>query len=412
MNLTHRITLTLLLTLLIPPVAAICTTPAAERAIPAISLTLVAEGVHQPVAISHAGDGSGRLFVAEQSGRIRIITAGEELDPQPLLDLRDRVVSGGERGLLGLAFHPGFAQNRRFFVHYTAEIDGRLYNRISQFNLAGDGYADAASEEILLAIHQPYSNHNGGQIAFGADGYLYIAIGDGGSANDPLNAGQRLDTLLGKILRIDIDRRTPPLAYAIPADNPLANRNDQRGEIWAWGLRNPWRFSFDRLTGQLWAADVGQNAVEEINIIQRGGNYGWRVMEGNICTPGVNPNCDPAPYQAPIHTYRHDKGRSITGGYVYRGHAIPGLCGSYIFGDFVSQAIWAIRHDGKSVVQSRTLFDPRALWRLPFDWLRDQELLVSTFGEDEAGEILVASYTQGRIYRLSAAESTSKAKHP
>jgi glucose/arabinose dehydrogenase len=249
-------------------------------------------------------------------------------------------------------------------------------------------------------IKQPWGNHNGGQLAFGPDGYLYIATGDGGAGNDPNNNGQNRNTLLGTILRIDVDRRDGERAYGIPPDNPFVNTPGARPEIWAWGLRNPWRFSFDRLTGELYAADVGQDDVEEIDIIERGRNYGWRIMEGNICTPGVNPDCKPQGLTPPIYTYDHAVGRSITGGYVYRGQRFAELCGVYLYGDFVSQAIWGLRVKNGKVMQHKTLFAARSLLRLAVDYFRDDGLLISSFGEDEAGEVYVASYESGRVYRI------------
>jgi glucose/arabinose dehydrogenase len=227
-------------------------------------------------------------------------------------------------------------------------------------------------------------------------------VGDGGSANDPNNNGQNLATLLGTILRIDVNRRDSGLAYAIPKDNPFVNRQGARGEIWAYGLRNPWRFSFDRLTGELYAADVGQDAVEEINIIEKGKNYGWRIMEGPICTPDVDPDCNKQGLELPVYSYDHGVGRSITGGYVYRGEAIPDLCGAYIYGDFVSQALWAVRIENGKVLAQKTLFQPRSALRLAIDYFDDDSLLISTFGEDQAGEIYLASYQSGRIYKIVA----------
>ncbi len=382
-----------------PALAAPCHAPDSLTTIPDIKLQLAVDGLDNPVAISHAGDGSGRLFILEQEGVIRVVHDGKLLK-QAFLDIRNRVVDGGEKGLLGIAFHPRFKQNGRFYLNYTTDHDG-LTTVIAEFRVNKNGQADAASERILLLIKQPWGNHNGGQLAFGPDGYLYIATGDGGSGNDPRNNGQNLNTLLGAILRIDVDRSDAGRAYGIPPDNPYTNKSPARPEIWAWGLRNPWRFSFDRLTGELYAADVGQDDVEEIDIINKGHNYGWRIMEGNICTPGVNPNCNAQGFTLPIYTYNHSVGRSITGGYVYRGKRFAELCGVYLYGDFVNQAIWGLRYKNGKVIQHKTLFTARSIFRLAVDYFTDDGLLISTFGEDEEGEIYVASYESGRVYRIA-----------
>jgi glucose/arabinose dehydrogenase len=260
--------------------ALLCLTPIAcaadEPALP-VELVPVAENLERPVFITHAGDGSQRLFIIEQPGRILVLDEGE-LAEEPFLDIVDQVESGGnEQGLLGLAFHPDFESNGRFFVNYTRAEDGATV--VSEFKADAGAEADAASERVLMTIPQPYSNHNGGMIDFGPDGFLYIGMGDGGSGGDPGNRAQNPDDLLGKMLRIDVNGGEP---YGIPQDNPYAGGGG-RPEIYAIGLRNPWRFSFDRESGELYAGDVGQNAVEEINIVERGGNYGWRLMEGTAC---------------------------------------------------------------------------------------------------------------------------------
>lgn len=369
-----------------------------SEAIADIRLERFADGFREPVAIAHANDGSGRIFIVEQRGKIRVLEQGR-LRPEPLLDLEKRVKSGGERGLLGLAFHPRFKDNGLFYVNYTRTEQG-LKTFISEFRVDKKGHASAESERVLLRFAQPYGNHNGGHLAFGPDGYLYISVGDGGSANDPQKNGQNRGTLLGTLLRIDVEGLDGKSPYRIPRDNPFWGHTSFRPEIWAYGLRNPWRFSFDRATGALYAADVGQNEVEEINLVERGGNYGWRVMEGDQCTPDVDPNCDPTGFLPPIYTYRHDVGRSITGGYVYRGSKIPELCGAYVYGDFVSRAIWALRVRQGKVIAHKTLYEPKSLLSLAYDYLRDDGLLISTFGEDEAGELYVAAYQSGRIYRI------------
>lgn len=353
-----------------------------------IQLKEVARGLRQPVHLTHAGDGSGRLFVVEQAGVVRVIDRGT-LSPQPLLDIRRRVSSGGERGLLSLAFHPDYRNNGYAYVNYTSRKGG-LHTVVSRFRRLDRNRLDPTSEKVLLKIDQPYGNHNGGQIAFGPDGYLYIGMGDGGAANDPENNGQNPATLLGALLRIDVDRRQPPRGYGIPGDNPFVGKHGHRPEIWALGLRNPWRFSFDARTGRLYLADVGQDEVEEVNVITRGGNYGWRVMEGDQCTPDVDPDCDKSGYALPIATYRHPQGFSITGGYVYRGDRIAGLCGSYLYSDYVTPVIRALRYDGRRVTARTRLYS-------------GNRLAISSFGQDEAHELYVLDHRAGRVLQLVAA---------
>lgn len=343
------------------------------------ALREVAAGLTQPVAIAHAGDGSGRLFVALQGGQI-VIFDGERVLPTPFLDIRDRVSSGGERGLLGIAFHPDFARNRFFFVNYTDRAGNTV---VSRFRAASrrPNVALPRSERRVLTVSQPYANHNGGSLQFGSDGYLYIGMGDGGSAGDPQNRAQDLGTLLGKLLRIDVDRRP----YQIPADNPFANRPDVRPEIWALGLRNPWRFSFDRATGDLYIADVGQDSWEEVNFQPAGNaggqNYGWRRMEGRHCFDPPS-DCDDGTLTLPVLEYDHGVGRSITGGYVYRGSRVPELVGRYVYGDFASGRIWTARPlDGTWVNEE----------------LPASSALISSFGEDDAGELYLTDYAGGRL---------------
>ena len=345
-------------------------------------LTEVARGLSQPVAIAHAGD--DRLFVVERAGTVRVVVEGE-VRPEPFLDLRDRVGSrGGEQGLLGLAFPPGFAASGRYYVYYTDLAGGSV---LSRFTATGDG-TDPASERVLLRQPQPASNHNGGQLAFGPDGYLYLGLGDGGSGGDPRGAGQSLSTWLGKLLRLDVSGDD----LAVPADNPFVGREGALPEIWAYGFRNPWRFSFDPATGDLFIADVGQNAFEEVNLqpaASRGGeNYGWNVMEGAACF-SPREGCDADGLTLPIVTYPHgpEWGRSITGGYVYRGSALPELQGAYVFADFVSGKVW--RADATDGAWQVTL-------------LLDTGFNVSTFGVDAAGELYLADYASGRVYRLAA----------
>lgn len=337
------------------------------------------EGLENPLFLTHADDGSGRLFIVEQPGRIRVLER-QKLLPTPFLDITQQVLSGGERGLLGLAFHPDYRQNGRFFVNYTRKPDGATV--LAEYRRAT---ATSAShrERILLIVPQPYPNHNGGMVAFGPDGYLYIGLGDGGSKGDPDNRAQNPEDLLGKILRIDVDRGDP---YGIPTDNSFAKEGG-RPEIYALGLRNPWRFSFDVKTGNLWVADVGQYKWEEINLVARGGNYGWRVMEGTHCFHPSS-GCRTASFSLPLYEYFHDKGRcSITGGYLYRGNAISSLAGAYVYGDFCSGEIFALQNSQKD----QPLTEPRTILKT--------SLHISSFGQDAAGELYVLDHTGG-VYRL------------
>ncbi len=351
---------------------------------PPITLQEVVRNLHQPVALVHANDGSGRLFIVEQAGKIKVLKNGS-VSKQLFLDIRDRVDAGGETGLLGLAFHPDFSKNRRFFLNYTA-FKPRLKTFISEFSASDDfKTADPKSEKILMEIPQPFSNHNGGQIAFGPDKKLYIGMGDGGAGNDPEGNGQNTSTLLGSLLRIDVDKKTKDKAYGIPKDNPFRRQRKVAPEIWAYGLRNPWRFSFDSKTGDLYLGDVGQNRREEINLVRRGRNYGWNVMEGKICTPGLFLPCDPSRYTAPLIDYPRSEGTTVIGGYVYRGSAIPSLVGAYLYGDFGSGRIWMLRHKGKKVTEQALLLETGRL--------------ISAFGEDEEGELYVVDY-KGKILKM------------
>lgn len=348
-----------------------------------IELQQIATGFTRPVYLTHAGDDSGRLFVVEQAGRILILRDGQALST-PFLDIRDRVESGGEKGLLSVAFHPQYKENGRFFVNYTARKEGILKTVIAEYRVSPSNpdLADR-TEKIILEIEQPFGNHNGGLNKFGSDGFLYIGLGDGGAAGDPLNNGQSLETLLGKILRIDVDSRE---SYAIPSDNPFVGMTNAQGEIWAYGLRNPWRFSFDRCTGRLFAGDVGQNRLEEIDLIEKGKNYGWRIMEGSQCydPPTL---CNTQGLELPIAEYDHSLGCSVTGGYVYRGTQYPALIGHYLFGDYCSGRIWSLTENSSGRWTMRQLIDS------PFS--------ISSFGEDEQGELYVVHYG-GAIYRVTA----------
>jgi glucose/arabinose dehydrogenase len=356
-----------------------------------VELRSFAEGLDDPVSIANAGDGSGRLFVNEQEGVVRVIGRNGEVRAEPYLDISDKVLSGGERGLLGLAFHPGFPDPTRVFVDYTRRPDGATV--ISEFRATAE-LADAATEHVLLVIPQPFANHNGGQLAFGPDGDLYIGMGDGGSGGDPQGNGQNTDALLGKILRIDVDStHAAGKQYAIPADNPFAAGGTRPGhgapEVWAYGLRNPWRFSFDSANGDLYIADVGQGSWEEIDRQpgdSRGGeNYGWNVMEGRHCFSG---DCDQRPYVKPIAEYGHDEGCTVIGGYVYRGDAQPALRGAYLFGDYCSGTVFTLQVDEGTITPKPVL---------------DSGKTISTFGVGEDGEIYLADLAGGGIYRVIAA---------
>ncbi len=346
--------------------------------------TPVISGLELPVDIQNAGDGSGRLFVVEKRGRI-LIFQNDQLLPVPFLNIEDEVGSqGNEQGLLGLAFHPNYLGTGLFFVNYT-DVDGNTV--IARFHVSIDdpNRADPASEVDLLHVKQPYPNHNGGGLAFGPDGFLYIGLGDGGLGGDPLGNGQNLQTLLGKLLRIDVDSGD---AYAIPPDNPFA-RGGGLPEIWAYGLRNPWRFSFDRLTGDLYIGDVGQDAWEEVDFVPAGRpgglNFGWSYYEGNHPYRG-QPPAD-VTLTAPVAEYSHAWGCSVTGGYVYHGSALPEWQGVYFFGDYCSGAIWGLIQAGGSARQTQMLFATNAK--------------ITTFGADEAGEIYLTDYASGALLRLS-----------
>lgn len=349
----------------------------------AVEFERVASGLSNPVFLTHAGDGSGRIFILEQPGRIRVLSSGELL-ATPFLDISSDVLFDGEQGLLGLAFHPDFEANRRFFVNYTAIRDGSRRTIVAEYRAsATDPNRADPAERIVLSFDQPFSNHNGGWLGFGPDGFLYIAAGDGGNGGDPRGNGQNRNTLLGNILRIDVDGALP---YEVPPDNPFLGLGG-RPEIWAYGLRNPWRLSFDRLTGRLIGGDVGQVTWEEIDIVERGANYGWNVTEGPDCYPPAGPQtCNRAGLTAPIAFYGRNEGRSVTGGYVYRGPQRTRFLGRYIFGDFVSGRLWSLREVG------------------PDEWVR--ELIVATpfsissFGEDESGELYLIGYS-GSVYRLA-----------
>ncbi len=355
------------------------------RAFPALSFT-------NPVGLIPSGDGSGRLFVTEQIGVIRVFAGDNAAATAAVfLDIRDRVATGGEKGLLGLAFHPNFKDNGYFYVNYTAP--NPLHTHVSRFTATGNprSVVDPASEVELLSFEQPYDNHNGGQLAFGPDGYLYVATGDGGAGGDPQNNAQNRTTLLGKILRIDVDGGGGGRNYGIPADNPyVGNTQGFREEIWAYGLRNPWRFSFDAATGRLWAADVGQGEIEEINLITKGGNFGWKIREGSQCYEPKT-GCASEGLIMPAWEYRHNVGQSVTGGYVYRGADIPALQGAYVYGDYVSGRVWALRKEGDAAAHNTELMDT--------------DFSISSFGVDARGELYLVHHG-GTLHRFVAAPST------
>lgn len=365
-------------------------TPSPSRAAITLGLASVVSGLSQPVAVVNAGDGTGRLFVVEQEGRIRIISKAGRLVSTPFLDIGERVSCCGEQGLLGLAFHPSYRSNGRFYVYYT-DPGGSLVIAEYRRSSTNTGRASTRERRLLRIAHPNHANHNGGQLAFGPDGYLYIGTGDGGGAGDPDENGQSRSTLLGKILRIAPNVAASTPAYRIPPTNPWAKSTTIRREIWALGLRNPWRFSFDRRTGSLWIADVGQDAFEEVNRSLRsqgggrGANFGWDQYEAFECFEGP---CSSSGKTFPLAFYSHGADEcSVTGGYVYRGSRYPVLAGRYLFGDYCSGRIWAVAAGG-AARQKPVL-------------LRDTELQISAFGEGETGELYVVDYAAGRVYRLA-----------
>ena len=345
-----------------------------------------------PVEFVSPNDGTNRNFVIAQAGVIHVFPNNPGVKTtQKFLDIKKKVVSGGEQGLLGLAFHPNFKKNGYFYVNYTRGED--LETAISRFQVSktNPNQADPASEVVLLTYKQPFSNHNGGKVAFGKDGYLYIAVGDGGSGGDPQNHGQNKASLLGKILRIDVNKPSGNLKYSIPADNPFkGNKEGFREEIYAYGLRNPWRFSFDKTTGNLWVGDVGQNKIEEVDIVKNGENYGWRVMEANECFKPED--CDKKGYALPVHSYQQgmDTGKSITGGHVYRGKKLTALQGKYVYGDFVTGNIWTLTPNNGKYTNAK---------------LMKLDGTISSFGEDANNELYVLSYGDGKIYTFAAGKA-------
>ena len=359
----------------------------------AFELLQVANGFNAPLDIQQPNDATNRLFVVEQDGHIQIIQSNGTRAATPFLDVTGRAgfTSGGETGLLGLAFHPNYKNNRRFFVNYTRNNATQLQSIIAEFTAssANPNFADPTTENILFTVDQPFSNHNGGGLAFGKDGFLYIGLGDGGSGGDPLGNGQNTNTLLGKMLRIDVDSaHSPGLNYAIPPGNPFATSGG-RAEIWLFGLRNPFRFAFDSVTGDLWIGDVGQDSFEEIDRItsaQGGANLGWNIMEGTHCfSPPTG--CPMVGLTLPIFDYDHSQGdETVIGGHVYHGTKAPALAGLYVFGDFISGRMWTLTQNGATYTRT-SLLNVAA---------ND----IACIGQDQLGELYVARYSSGAVSRI------------
>ena len=346
-----------------------------------IVLTPVVTGLSSPLYLT-APAGDARLFIVEKTGAIRIVKDGALL-PTPFLDLSDAVSSGGEQGLLGMAFHADYATNGFFYVDYT-DVDGNTQVVRYTVRAGSPDAADPASAKTILTVEQPFANHNGGLLLFGPDGKLYIGLGDGGSSGDPLGNGQKLGTLLGKILRIDVDAGDP---YAIPPDNPFVGRAGVRGEIWAYGLRNPWRFAFDAKSNRFYMADVGQSAWEEVDVVPAdvgGQNFGWNIMEGTHCYGASS--CDQSGLTLPVQEYGHNDGCSITGGYVYRGTLAPDVVGQYFYSDYCTGFLRSFTFDGTTA-------------SAPTTWSVGDIGNVQSFGEDAAGELYVLS-SNGKVYRV------------
>ncbi|RRQ47647.1 glucose sorbosone dehydrogenase [Maribacter algicola] len=338
----------------------------------------------RPLDLQSPNDGTNRIFVVEQRGTIKVFENDTEVtESRTFFDMSGNIASSDELGLLGLAFHPNFESNGYFYVCYTPSSDLSVVSRFKTMD-NDPNMADPSSETLLLQIPQPYTNHNGGQLGFGPDGYLYIASGDGGSGGDPDGNAQNLGNLLGAILRIDVDNTGNGLNYAIPNDNPFVDTENARPEIYAYGLRNPWRFSFDVRNGNLWTGDVGQGEKEEINIIESGGNYGWNILEGTSCYNAMD--CDDSGTITPVFEYDHSNNdRSVTGGYVYRGSLNPSLVGYYIYGDFISGRIWALDNVSGSMASNKLLFET--------------SLPIASFGTDQENELYICSF-DGNIYKI------------
>lgn len=352
-----------------------------------VGFSTVLSGYSHPVLVTAPRGSSRRIFIVEQTGRIRVATysGGRWRKEGTFLDIHDRVRYGGEQGLLGLAFDPGYASNGRFYVNYTRRPDGDTV--VEEYRRSSSTHASRSSARRVMRINQPYANHNGGMIAFGPDGYLWIGTGDGGSAGDPWDHARDPGSRLGKMLRIDVSSHP----YRVPADNPFLGRRGAAPEVWALGLRNPWRFSFDRESGELWIGDVGQGAWEEIDVEdpkQGGGrHYGWRTMEGNHCFDPRR-GCDTTGLTPPVHEYGHDLGCSVTGGYVYRGRAIPDLAGRYLFSDYCRGTIWSLERSAGDPARVQVLVESRRP--------------VSSFGEGPDGELYLCDH-QGAVLRIEPA---------
>jgi glucose/arabinose dehydrogenase len=352
-----------------------------------VTLQRFVDGLSSPLAVVNAGDGSGRLFVAEQGGQIRVVRDGKLL-PDPFLDVSAEISAGGERGLLGLAFHPNFPDDPRFFVDFT-DTNGNTHVSSFSVDAASPDRAVPGSEKQLVFVEQPYANHNGGGLAFGPDGDLYIALGDGGSGGDPHGNGQKLSTMLGKILRVDVGG-PDATTYTVPPDNPFVGTSTAEPSIFLYGLRNPWRFSFDRTTGDLWIGDVGQSNWEEIDVVRAGTsgqNFGWNRMEGSHCFRPQT-GCDESGLTLPVAEYSHQSGCTVIGGYVYRGSAQPALAGGYLFTDYCSGNIWAIDAASDRPQEPVEVGQGGAS--------------LSSFGEDESGELYVTALSPGWLMKVVA----------
>ena len=356
-----------------------------------------------PIVMGHANDGSKRLFVGERAGRIKTIrpgVGGANPTMKTALDIAAKVYPNFECGFLGLALHPDHATKKTLYTNYCVRRSNQTFSVVSEWTMsaADPDIVDPASERILLEVRQPFDNHNGGALAFGKDGHLYIAFGDGGGGNDPVNAGQDKQQLLGKILRIDVDDRgTAQRPYGIPSDNPFADGVGGRAEIYALGMRNPWRMSFDRQTGEFWVADVGQDAWEEVNLVENGKNYGWKIMEASVCRPGGGNNCDTTGLELPVIEYGRSLGRSITGGYVYRGSKVPSLSGAYVFADYVTRAVFTWRKGDPKVLTKTFMTSPGS---------------VASFGEDEDGELYLLELESSTIRKFEEGLGTPTTPPP
>jgi glucose/arabinose dehydrogenase len=356
---------------------------------PSLALQPFVSGLNLPLGLEQPNDGTNRLFVVEQGGTIRIVQNGAVL-PTAFLDISNKVTVGGEMGLLGVTFHPSFSSNGKLYVNYDRTVSGQIQSVIAEYTAspANANQVNVATERILLTVDQVgnFNNHKAGQLAFGPDGFLYFGLGDGGSGGDPFGHGQNTNTLLGKLMRIDVNSTDPGLQYHLPSDNPFVSGGGLP-EIWAFGLRNPWRFSFDRSGGRLFLADVGQDRFEEVDIITKGGNYGWNIMEGFHC---FNPpsGCNMAGLILPIAEYSHSEGNAVIGGFVYRGSAVPALKGLYVFGDLGTGKIWTLQETSPNMF-TRTLVTTTGK-------------TISSFGQDQAGELYLVDYGGGNVFRIVA----------